>query len=151
MAFLRFVFKIPLYFIAECADGDVGILWDNTPLIYLNQRWTAICSARFAEDDIGANFFCKRLAFPSGHAFVNSTVSNKEDAIMIGKCLAHDSWPICTGGCNWRTIGHRCSHYIDVRPAPFVDCSKDFKPKLFITCSGPSASRSVFSCPGNKK
>ena len=133
-----------------CVDGSVRLLEDKTPMIYWNKRWYPICAARFSKDIHGANIFCDKLEFPSGNAVENSSVANVEDALMVGNCKSNDPWPHCTLGCNWMTIGDRC-HMQGLggkEDHTFTNCRKGFKPKLFITCSGPKTTRAMSSCDG---
>ena len=131
----------------SCHDGDVGLLVDHTPMIFLNGSWIPICSAEFAKNDYGATLFCKKLDFTSGKPYVKYDVKNVLDSFMIGKCNCGDIWPNCRGGCNWKTIGHRC--YPDESDLhTFTDCGRERRPKLFIQCSGPKVHRNIYSCSG---
>ena len=126
---------------------------DSTPLIYWKGSWYPICAAEFVEDSRGADMFCQKLQLSSGSAKVHFDVANEQDTFMIGRCKDGDKWPHCdagVGGCNYRTIGHRCyKSVIKVPYLPYTDCGKTLRPKLFIKCYGPKFTRSIFSCAGN--
>ena len=122
-------------------------------MIYWNRSWTPICAAEFAEESRGADMFCQKLQFLSGSADVDFDVANEKDAFMIGRCKDGDKWPYCdggVGGCNFRTIGHRCYKSVPKIPyLPYTDCIRTKRPKLFVMCHGPKVIRNIFSCAGN--
>ena len=122
---------------------------DHTPLIFWNKAWIPICAARFAENSHGAEVFCRKLHFQTGKALIDFDVVNKKDTIMIGKCNPGDPWPNCSGGCNFKTIGHKCIPDRD-EDRTYTYCGRDRKPKLFIKCYGSELRRTLYSCSGKK-
>ena len=120
---------------------------DQTPLIFWKTAWIPICAAEFAENTHGTEVFCRKLHFQTGKAWLDFDVKNEADTFMIGQCNPGDTWPYCSGGCNFKTIGHKCIPE-STNDRTYTYCGREMTPKLFIDCYGTKLTRNIFSCQG---
>ena len=129
-----------------CNDGDVGLREGMHPLILWGGIWYPICAARILENEFATNLFCQKLGFESGKASANKSITIEEPSFMIGKCNENDSWPMCTGGCNLRNVGHTCRWGKFGIVKHSEHCVQGRSPKLSITCDGIRITRTIYSC-----
>ena len=127
-----------------CANGDVKLEDDGTPLVFWNNVWSPICGHYFWDNQHGATKFCQRMGYDAGQLSWRDPIHRyMEDAFRIGRCNSYDDWTSCSDGCNdYRADGYGCSNNYNAY------CRAGERVGITISCSGDSTKTS--SCPGNE-
>ena len=86
-----------------CSSGDVGLfdddIYQNVPMVFWKGKFLYIQATGFADNDNGANLFCKTMGFTNGK--ITMKEETKMTTLMIGVCDASDvDLMQCTGGAN---------------------------------------------------
>ena len=73
---------------------------------------------------------------------ISTKISAKKSDValfFIGKCKSNDIWPMCTGGCNMRTVGGICNSTIwfpHVGSTNHYNCGENQISTIQIKCYG---------------
>jgi hypothetical protein len=128
-----------------CANGDVKLEDDGTPLVLWDDVWPPICGHYFWDNQIGATKFCEKMGYQQGEQSGEGEGNHySKDAFKIGKCKNDDDWNTkCTGGCNDYEVGGKCSN-------AFIggNCAQEEGMAMTITCTQPSNAVFNPSCTG---
>jgi len=140
-----------------CYNGDVRIVEDNFPQIFWNERWNYICDVKFTENTHGVNLFCKEFGFNSGEIIRKNETdkltlrpkSYDEHSFLVGSCTLNDTWPHCTGGCNFMELDSGCYNDSN-RRGKYVSCGIHESRRFRVRCEGNYTSP-ISTCYGKIK